>query len=525
MTRKKMVRWLSSNVGWAVMLTSALIGGALIHRGHMQAKPIDAASAGASITPVSLSPQAQPTQTRNIENIRVGDRVLAHNPQISDEERAQWQEPDWQDWWHLSLEMPVPARSDPADAEPKVVYIELLRPTHWVQDQLGYIVQQPSGSSQQPSESTTASGPVHPECQQVVTDTSSSRHSETHVEEGESSARPPFVPRVPLSPLRSVYRDLALTSAVLHAGGLDLAGLTVELDLPEMGAIGTAIVTDIRPSPPIHPGDGQVVTATFKHPPSARVLDVTFAESISNSSSNSSVHPLGVTENHLFWSVDRQDFIPIGKMSVGERVLTYHGETRRIAQKLPRPGPQLVYNLEVDGEHVYFVGINTLLAHNECWDAAFGVSTAGLQDFAESLGALHWKQWHRVGLPGRFSLGKAMLAMEEARAVHFNLAGIPTRTEKYGGLLDYVFARQVFGEKGRIVFGQGTADEMFIALNGAFHRTGDESFRFAHKLLFHDGDTAYTARAFISRELAGGNVKNPATKEWLKRVLSELPAY
>jgi hypothetical protein len=45
-------------------------------------------------------------------------------------------------------------------------------------------------------------------------------------------------------------------------------------------------------------------------------------------------------------------------------VQTYHGETKRIEQKLPRPGPQLVYNLEVYGEHVYYVGDSGLLVHN-----------------------------------------------------------------------------------------------------------------------------------------------------------------
>ena len=58
--------------------------------------------------------------------------------------------------------------------------------------------------------------------------------------------------------------------------------------------------------------------------------------------------------------MDRQEFVPIG-----ERVQTYHGETKRIASKLPRPGPpKQVYNLEVYGEHVYFVGEHALLAHN-----------------------------------------------------------------------------------------------------------------------------------------------------------------
>jgi hypothetical protein len=136
---------------------------------------------------------------------------------------------------------------------------------------------------------------------------------------------------------------------------LELVGLSVDLDLPEMGAVGTAYVSAIHPNTSVEDGEGQVVTATFSHPPSTAVLDVTFQGEST---------PIGVTDNHPFWSEDRERFVPIGEMELGDRVLTYHGETKRIESKLPRPGPQLVYNLEVYGEHVYFVGEQGLLVHN-----------------------------------------------------------------------------------------------------------------------------------------------------------------
>jgi hypothetical protein len=52
-------------------------------------------------------------------------------------------------------------------------------------------------------------------------------------------------------------------------------------------------------------------------------------------------------------------------MELGERVQTFQGETKRIVLKLPRPGSHRVYNLEVYAEHVYFVGEQGLLVHNE----------------------------------------------------------------------------------------------------------------------------------------------------------------
>jgi len=56
--------------------------------------------------------------------------------------------------------------------------------------------------------------------------------------------------------------------------------------------------------------------------------------------------------------------VQAGQLDVGERVLTFSGDTKRVVTKLPRPGPQPVYNLEVHAEHVYFVGEDGLLVHN-----------------------------------------------------------------------------------------------------------------------------------------------------------------
>ena len=46
------------------------------------------------------------TSTRNIQDIRVGDRVIAHNPNVSEEERQAFAEPDWSPWLKLTLELP-----------------------------------------------------------------------------------------------------------------------------------------------------------------------------------------------------------------------------------------------------------------------------------------------------------------------------------------------------------------------------------------------------------------------------------
>ncbi len=49
---------------------------------------------------------------------------------------------------------------------------------------------------------------------------------------------------------------------------------------------------------------------------------------------------------------------------MGERLKNLSGDTVWVQQKLPRPGPTPVYNLEVQDEHVYYVGASGLLAHD-----------------------------------------------------------------------------------------------------------------------------------------------------------------
>lgn len=78
-------------------------------------------AAGVTATPVSA--ESPRPSTKPIEEIRVGDRVLAHNPEVSASERAGWEEPDWNRWVCVHLHM---ARGhDSAD-------IVLLRPNDWM---------------------------------------------------------------------------------------------------------------------------------------------------------------------------------------------------------------------------------------------------------------------------------------------------------------------------------------------------------------------------------------------------------
>lgn len=132
-------------------------------------------------------------------------------------------------------------------------------------------------------------------------------------------------------------------------------GATIDLDLAELGAEGPAEVVAIEPAPPLEAGNDPVVTGTFKH--TVRMLVDLHVDGLSE--------PIGVTSNHPFWSIDRQEFIPAGDLRVGERVHAQdHALTvlRAIARSATKP----VYNLETDEEHVYCVCEAGILVHNTC---------------------------------------------------------------------------------------------------------------------------------------------------------------
>ena len=153
---------------------------------------------------------------------------------------------------------------------------------------------------------------------------------------------------------------------------IDLVGATEGgtffLELPEMGAVGDAFVEAVLPCPEIQSGLGNIVTGVFEHEaePDAKILSVTFANG---------AHIKGVTDNHPFYSVDRNAFIAIGGMRKGETVQVNDGTTTitELTSRSVGPGTML-YNLETHNEHVFQVTLAGIVVHNSCpgTDAQFG---------------------------------------------------------------------------------------------------------------------------------------------------------
>ena len=71
-----------------------------------------------------------------------------------------------------------------------------------------------------------------------------------------------------------------------------------------------------------------------------------------------------VCYNHFFWSEDRQKVIEASELKPGETLRTADGKLTSIVSITPRANAETVYNLEVNREHVYYVGANGILVHN-----------------------------------------------------------------------------------------------------------------------------------------------------------------
>jgi hypothetical protein len=143
----------------------------------------------------------------------------------------------------------------------------------------------------------------------------------------------------------------------------------------------------------------RLITGTFRHS-AGNLLDAQIAGEPA---------PLGVTDNHPFWSEDRQAFVPAGELRPGERLRRADQTLTQITRITPRTGPPVpVYNLEVDAEHVYHVGASGVLVHNVCHHPIpkyLGGWVTG-QRYSHLPGHIHTElhsllrqRWHAMGFP------------------------------------------------------------------------------------------------------------------------------
>ena len=157
-------------------------------------------------------------------------------------------------------------------------------------------------------------------------------------------------------------------------------GGIIEVDLPEMGVSGPATLVGMEPCPPIEGGEGNIVTGRFRHEPDGDLLDIRL---------EGWREPIGCTPQHPFWSEDQREFVPAGRLAVGERLRTHARGIVRIHSIARRPREEWVYNLEVHGEHVYEVSGLGVLVHNNYVQIASAVARRfGLLDCVPASNAI-----------------------------------------------------------------------------------------------------------------------------------------
>jgi hypothetical protein len=131
------------------------------------------------------------------------------------------------------------------------------------------------------------------------------------------------------------------------------------MHIEELQVRGSVLVNSIGPCPVIAAGEGSVVTARFC---TREVQEIVRVEILG---ADGAVETLAGTANHPIWSIDRQDWVPLGELEAGEQLLGADGVAIVLAVRPLRTAVP-VYNIEVHGEHVYEVGDLGLLVHNNC---------------------------------------------------------------------------------------------------------------------------------------------------------------
>jgi hypothetical protein len=130
------------------------------------------------------------------------------------------------------------------------------------------------------------------------------------------------------------------------------------IDLVEMGMPQElrAEVLANEPCPVISPGLGAVILTTVDHL-NTRVLDITIENAEGR---RAEFRP---TAYHRFCRAQDEAWVPAVELQTGDHIRGQAGELTVVAVR-PVPGAQRVYNLTVEGKHVYFISPLAVLAHN-----------------------------------------------------------------------------------------------------------------------------------------------------------------
>jgi len=135
------------------------------------------------------------------------------------------------------------------------------------------------------------------------------------------------------------------------------ANTRLPINIPELEVTGLALVHSIDDCPEIAMGEGSVITGRFL----TREVNIIIRAEIMGL--DGTIEILEGTPIHPIWSVDRNDWVPLGELIVSEHLQAKDGLASVVSMAVLQAAVN-VYNVEVYGEHVYEVGALGLLVHN-----------------------------------------------------------------------------------------------------------------------------------------------------------------
>ena len=197
---------------------------------------------------------------------------------------------------------------------------------------------------------------------------------------------------------------------------VDSVGSIVYLNMPEMGIDGMAKVIgirqchlDTRNKGVKHTSKFQPVTGMFVHQVQ-KVYELSF---------EGSQELLEVTGSHPIWSNDRNDWVIVSDLIVGEHIKTQNGQVVLVDKK-ELYGPRKVFNIEVYRGHNCFVSKAGVLVHNSCWGGEFFYKGKGMQKAIDHIWEGHSFARRQTGksyfLSGYNTKGKIKNLVSDARA-------------------------------------------------------------------------------------------------------------
>ncbi|WP_338285277.1 RHS repeat-associated core domain-containing protein [Luteolibacter sp. LG18] len=134
------------------------------------------------------------------------------------------------------------------------------------------------------------------------------------------------------------------------------SGKRIWMEIGDLGLQGWADVHQIEACPPIQPGTGRVVLSTMTRT-GASTVDLKLENGTE----------IEATPTHPLYSITRGEWTAISDLQEGEVLASKDGQAIVDSVTPDQAGTQ-VFNLEVEGDHCYFVGRDQLLAHNQCFE-------------------------------------------------------------------------------------------------------------------------------------------------------------